>query len=463
MTGVCSHRLDVGALERTLQEIVNRHEVLRTRFESVNGTPKQIVEAVMPVGLEIVDLKDLSKQEREVRMQQKLREEASLAFDLKRGPLMRVRLLRLDDQEHVLLVTMHHIVSDGWSMGVLVREVGALYTAFVQGVTSPLAPLTVQYADFAMWQQEWLRGEALEEQLNYWKQRLKDMLVLQLPADRVRPGILSHAGATVSTYLSEELSKRLRELSRQERVTLFMVLLAGFDVLLGRYSGQQDIIVGSPIANRNRAEIEPLIGFFVNTLALRTDVSGNPSFRELLGRVREVCLGAYGHQDLPFEKLVEELHPERDLSRNPLFQITLALQNAPREELVLPGLRLQRLTGEGNIARFDQEWHVWEVGEQLNVMVLYSTDLFDRETVERMLRHYEQLLKGIVSNPEQRIQELPLLTEQERHQLIVEWNQTQLEYPRDKTITRNENAASSARFSNSFTETGSWTTLPISW
>ena len=217
---------------------------------------------------------------------------------------------------------------------------------------------------------------------------------------------------------------------------MFMVLLAGFDVLLGRYSGQQDIVVGSPIANRNRAEIEPLIGFFVNTLALRTDVSGNPSFRELLGRVREVCLGAYGHQDLPFEKLVEELHPERDLSRNPLFQITLALQNAPREELVLPGLRLQRLTGEGNIARFDQEWHVWEVGEQLNVMVLYSTDLFDRETVERMLRHYEQLLKGIVSNPEQRIQELPLLTEQERHQLIVEWNQTQLEYPRDKTITQ---------------------------
>jgi aspartate racemase len=428
--------LSVQILHQAFDTIVMRHESLRTTFGYRDGTPVQIINKSVEVQLPVVDLSELPAGEREKEARRLASEEARRPFDLGKGPLLRASLLRLGEEDHVLLLTMHHIVSDGWSAGILMRELSLLYEAYSAGKASPLAELPIQYADFAVWQREWLQGEVLEKQLSYWRERLGDDLpVLELPTDRVRPAVQSYRGNSHSLVLSKNLADQLRQLSQQEGATLYMVVLAAFQVLLSRYSGQEDIIVGSPIAGRNRAETEGLIGFFVNTLVVRTDLTGNPTFRDLLKRVKEVALDAYAHQDLPFEKLVEELQPERDLSQNPLFQVMFALQNAPRSGLELGELKLSSFSFENKTTRFDLEVHIWELGNgSLRCSFVYNTDLFEERTVEGMARHYQTLLESIVAEPGREIQELRLLTRAEEEQLVVTWNETVTEYPRAKSI-----------------------------
>ena len=416
---------NVDALERTLTEIVRRHEVLRTRFVDVAGEPRQEVLPPAPITLAVTELED------EEAVRALVNAEASEPFDLATGPMLRVKLLRLGDEDHVVLLTMHHIASDGWSMGVLIKEVATLYAAYIQGEASPLPELAVQYGDFAVWQRGWLQGEELERQLGYWREQLSGELpTLELPADRPRPALQSYRGAHLGFRLSAEVSAGLKELGRREGTTLFMTLLAAFQTLLHRYSGQDDIVVGSPVAGRNNAETEGLIGFFVNTLALRADLSGEPTFVELLKRVREVCLGAYAYQDVPFEKLVEELQPERDLSRSPLFQAMFILQNTPeQQELRLPGLKLGRVGGgETATAKFDLLLSLQESGEALQGALEYSTDLFDKARMAQLLGHFEVLLQGIVANPRERLWELPLLPVAEFQQTVRGWNETRCDY-----------------------------------
>jgi amino acid adenylation domain-containing protein len=330
---------------------------------------------------------------------------------------------------------MHHIISDGWSMGVLVRELGALYPAFAAGQPSPLPELPIQYADFASWQRQWLAGEVLDYQLAYWKRQLAGAPpALELPTDRPRPAVQSYRGAALPVQLPRALSEALAALSRQEGVTLFMTLLAAFQALLWRYTGQDDIVVGSPIAGRTRAEIAPLIGFFVNTLVLRTDLSGEPTFRELLGRVREMTLGAYAHQDMPFDKLVDELQPERDMSRSPLFQVMFALQNTPMPALSLAEVTLSPLEAARPTAKFDLTLMLEEAREGIRGTLEYRTDLFDRATIERMAGHYRTLLEGIVEAPGRQVSELPMLTAEELHEILVAWNDTGTDYPADRCV-----------------------------
>ena len=429
-----SGTLEAEALKRSLEEIVSRHEALRTTFAAVDGEPVQVISPAIDTKLPVEDLSGLPQAEREAEAKRLALEEKRRPFDLERGPLFRARLLRLGRGRARAAGEMHHIVSDGWSMGVFWRELGALYEAFSRGEPSPLAELPIQYADYALWQRRWLTGEVLEEQLGYWKEQLAELPVLELPTDHPRPAVQTHRGARRSLTLPESLTQALKELSRQEGTTLFMVLLGAFQALLARYSGQEDIAVGSPIAGRTRAETEELIGFFVNTLVLRTDLSGDPSFREVLSRVREVALGAYDHQDLPFEKLVEELQPERDLSRVPLSQVFFALQNVPQEALKLPNLALERQNVEGGTVKFDLSLFMFEEEQGLKGRLVYNADLFDDTTIERMLGHLQTLLRGIVEDPDQRLSELPLLSEAERHQLLFEWNDTATEYPRDRCV-----------------------------
>jgi amino acid adenylation domain-containing protein len=427
-------QLDVVALERSFKEIVRRHEALRTNFIFQNGQPVQVVQADSAWHLTVVDLQHLPTVESESETQRLAIAQTVQPFDLTEDRLVRITLLVLSETEHILLFCMHHIVSDGWSMGTFVQELAALYPAFHHDRLSPLPQLSIQYADFAVWQRQWLQGEVLKSQIDYWQKQLADApALLDLPSDRPRPSVQSWRGATQSFILPLELTEAIAALSRRESVTLFMALLAAFDVLLYRYTGQMDILVGSPIANRNHSEIEGLIGFFVNTIVLRADLSNNPSFRELLGRVRENCLGAYAHQDLPFELLVEGLHLERDLSYTPLFQVMFVLQNAPMSDVELPGLTLSVLAGENQTAKFDLTLTIEETEEGLMGLWEYNTDLFDSTTIARMAGHYQRLLESIVAKPEQRIHELPMLTAAEQNQLI-EWNHTQTDYPREQCI-----------------------------
>ncbi|HEX2740525.1 MAG TPA: amino acid adenylation domain-containing protein [Rubrobacter sp.] len=429
-----SGTLDTGALKRSLTEIVSRHEALRTTFAAEDGEPVQVISATIDVKLPVEDLSGLPQAEQEAEAKRLALEEKRRPFDLERGPLFRAGLLRLGKEEHVLLISMHHIVSDGWSMGVFWRELGALYGAFSGGEPSPLPGLPIQYADYALWQRQWLTGEVLEEQLGYWKEQLADLPVLELPTDHPRPAVQTHRGARRSLAMPESLTQALKELSRQEGTTLFMVLLGALQVLLSRYSGQEDIAIGTPIAGRTRAETEELIGFFVNTLVMRTYLSGDPSFREVLSRVRGVALGAYDHQDLPFEKLVEELQPERDLSRVPFSQVFFALQNVPQEALKLPNLVPEQQKVESGTVKYDLSFFLSEEEQGLRGRLVYNADLFDDATIERMLGHLQTLLKGIVEDPDRHLSELPLLTEAERHQLLFEWNETATEYPWDRCV-----------------------------
>ncbi|MEH2159122.1 amino acid adenylation domain-containing protein [Nostoc sp.] len=436
--------LKLAALKQTFNEIVRRHEALRTTFVIQLGQPVQVINPTLTITLPVIDLRQLPQAEREIQARRLTTQEAQRPFNLSTDSLLQVKLLWLDETQYILLLTMHHIVSDGWSIGVLIQEIAALYTAFTNNQPSPLPELTIQYADFAYWQRQWLQGEVLEKQLSYWQKQLDGISMLNLPTDRPRLAVQTYQGARQPLQLSKSLSKALLALGQQEGVTLFITLLAAFQILLYRYTQQEDIAIGSPIANRNRSEIEGLIGFFVNSLVLRTDLSGNPTFRELLSRVKEVALGAYAHQDLPFEKLVEELHPERNLNQNPLFQVVFALQNAPMSVLELPSLTLSPLPFETETTRFDLEFHLWEPNTQnslwadssegISGFVIYSTDLFDDATISRMLGHFQTLLEGIVANPEERIAQLPLLSESELYNLLVQWNNTQLDYPQDKSI-----------------------------
>jgi amino acid adenylation domain-containing protein len=412
--------LNSGALRRSLDEIVRRHEALRTTFAESDGRPVQVIPPHRPLELREVDLSRLPASERDAELQRHLQHEAQAPFELSRGLMLRASLLRLAPEEHVALVTVHHIASDGWSIGVLVRELAALYEAFCAGRPSPLPELPVQYADFAAWQREWLSGENLAAQLGWWKQQLQGApAALELPTDRPRPAVQSSRGAKCAYALPGPIAAGLGELSRREGVTLFMTLLAAFQTLLHRYSGSQDVVVGTPIANRTHAETEGLIGFFVNTLALRARFDGAPSFRTLLQRVREASLGAYAHQDLPFERLVEELAPQRSLGRTPLFQVLFVLQNTPTGQLQPAGLTLSPLETHGGTARFDLTLSLAETEAGLEGSLEYSTDLFDESTVRRMLGHFSQLLASIVAHPDWPVSRLPLLPEDELRQLLV--------------------------------------------
>ncbi|MBN4004268.1 non-ribosomal peptide synthetase [Nostoc sp. LPT] len=427
--------LQVPALEQSLQEIIARHEALRTNFIIVEGQPTQIVQTETNWTVSVVDLKHLPTTEQEIATQQLGQQQAIQPFDLANEALVRAKLVVLSETEHRLFVCMHHIVSDAWSIGVFVQELAALYNAYSQGQLSPLAPLPIQYADFAIWQRHWLQGEVLQTQLSYWQKQLASApALLSLPTDRPRKAVQTFNGAYQEFVLSQKLTSGLTQLSQQQGVTLFMTLLAAFDTLLLRYTGTEDILVGTPIANRNRSEIERLIGFFVNTLVLRTDVSGDPSFSELLVRVREMALFAYGHQDLPFEMLVEALQPERNLSHTPLFQVMFVLQNTPMSEVELAELSFSPLIVERTTAKFDLTLAMANTSTGLLGVWEYNTDLFDQRTIERMSGHFQTLLEGIVANPKERISQLPLLTEVEQQQLLVDWNNTQSNYPQDKCI-----------------------------
>ncbi|OUL26115.1 non-ribosomal peptide synthetase [Nostoc sp. 106C] len=426
--------LNIAALEQSFNAIIQRHEILRTTFNVVDGEAIQIINPLQKLTIKLIDLTVLPPQKRETEAQHLVNKEAGQPFDLITGPLVRSTLLRLSEAEHILLFTMHHIVSDGWSTDILVREVATLYESYSNGKPSVMPELPIQYADYAVWQRQWLQGEVLATHLEYWKQQLGDNLpVLELPTDRSRPHIQSYRGAVQSFQLPQDVTVALKTLSQQEGCTLFMTLLAAYKVLLYRYTSNEDIVVGSPIANRDRSEIEGLIGFFVNTLVLRTNLSDNPTFRELLGRVREVTLGAYDHQDLPFDVLVEELKPRRDLSHTPLFQVMFVLQNAPMSAVELSGLSLQALQSESSTAKFDLTLLMEETESGIRGGLEYNTDLFDAATIARMVAHLQTLLAGIVANPNQQIAQLPLLTANEQHQLLT-WNHTHAEYNFNKCI-----------------------------
>ncbi len=429
-----SGNLDINALQKSLSEIVRRHEVLRTSFQSLNGTPIQVIHSEATMKINLVDLQKHSEQERETVLQQQAEQEAITPFDLEIAPLIRCCFLQLDTTEYVLLLTMHHIVSDGWSIGVFIQELSSLYRAFSAGKPSSLTELPIQYADFAVWQREYLSGEVLETQLNYWKQQLYGVPeLLQLPTDYPRPTVQTYRGSTQSFILDNDLTQKLQSLSGKSGTTLFMTLYAGFATLLYRYSGQSDIVIGSPIANRNRSEIESLIGFFVNTLVLRSRFVDNPSFEKLLAQVRETTLGAYEHQDVPFEQVVEALQPQRSLAYSPLFQVMFVLQNAPMGEVKLPGATLSPLNRQSTISKFDLTLSITETDGELVGEWEYNSDLFDESTIERMAAHFQNLLSAIVENPKQDVSSFNLLTRTEE-KLLKDWNNNQVDYPQDKCI-----------------------------
>ncbi|HEX5748907.1 MAG TPA: non-ribosomal peptide synthase/polyketide synthase [Archangium sp.] len=415
--------LDTAALERALEEVVRRHEVLQASIESRGGEPVLHLTGPVRLPLAPVDLSALEKDARSEAVERLASEESGRPFELSRGPLLRATLLRLGEREHVLLLTVHHIVFDGWSAGILFRELAALYDAFCRGAPSPLPELPLRYSDHARWQREWLKGEVLEEQLAYWRRRLAGSPpVLELPLDRPRPARRSRRAGQVPVVLSRGLSEALEALAQREGCSLFMVLLAGFQALLARWSGQEDVVVGTPVAGRTRVEVEGLIGLFVNTLVLRTDVSGAPSFRELLARVREVALGAYAHQDVPFEKLVEELKPERELRHSPLFQVMFVLQNTPGHEVSLRELKLSPVEREGPAAKLDLTLGFTPAPEGLRGAFSYDTSLFEPETIQRLARHLETLLSVVARAPEQRVVDVELLVGEERARVLEEWS-----------------------------------------
>ncbi|MBD2293363.1 amino acid adenylation domain-containing protein [Anabaena sphaerica FACHB-251] len=416
--------LNFSALVNSLNAIIQRHEILRTSFALVDGEPVQKVVDVVNFTVLQVDLQHLDQQQQEIEVKTLSLQEAQSSFDLGTAPLLRAKLLKLNPEKSILILTLHHLVGDGLSINILVKELSTIYQALCAGQPSPLSELSLQYSDFVYWQRNYLQRKVLEQHLGYWQQQLSGNLpILQLPKDRTRPPIQTFKGAQQKFVIPKNLTEEIKQLSKGEDATLFMTLLATFQTLLYRYTGQEDILVGSPIANRNRAEIEQLIGCFVNTLVLRTNLSGNPSFKELLARVRKTAIEAYTHQDLPFEKLVEALQPNRDLSYNPLFQVMFVLQNADADAI----WKTEEL--ETETAKFDLLLSMIESEEGLTGTLEYNTDLFNADTISRMSGHFQTLLEGIVKNVNQYISELPILTPPERQTLLVEWNNTQVEYP----------------------------------
>jgi condensation domain-containing protein/phosphopantetheine binding protein/AMP-binding enzyme len=440
-----SGNLDEGALERALNEVVRRHEILRTTIGVEGGEAVQKIKEAGGLKLEVKDLSEKKWEEREGAAEREANEDAQRPFDLENGPLMRVKLVKMGEGEHVLIITMHHIVTDEWSMGVLVRELGLLYEAYTQGRASPLEELRIQFADYAVWQRRWLQGEPLEKLLCYWRKKLSGAPpVLKLATDRPRPTARSFRGEFESFTLPPELSASLKALSRQEECTLFMTLLAGFKALLTRYTQQEDIVVGTAIGNRNRAETEQLIGFFVNTLVMRTDLSGDPSFKQLMRRIRETALEAYAHQDMPFEKVVEMVAPDRESNYNPLFQIAFGVRNAQDHELKLPGLTFRPLELETKTGRFDLTIWMVDGPDELRANWIYDTELFEAATIGRMQGHYQTLLASIVREPEAHLSELEMLSEEEKTFLEnskkrrMETNIRSLRAARRKSIAQSE-------------------------
>ncbi len=429
-------QLDEAALQRAFDELVRRHESLRTSFAEEQGVPVQVIHDPEPVSWHLEDLTGLPESECEERSGRLIELEAETPFDLSSDRLLRVRLIRLLDNEHILLLTIHHIVSDGWSTSVLYRELISLYESYLGGRPPALPELPIQYQDFAEWQRGWLQGERLEALLAFWRQRLAGSPVLELLCDHPRPALQTYRGSKVLVPLSPELYRKLINFSRKHSATLFMTMLAALDVLLSRLTGQEDVVVGSAIANRNRAQIEPLIGFFVNMLVMRTQVAGNACFEELLAAVREQAFQAFEHQDLPFERLVDELDVERDLARNPLFQVAFAVQNVPRLALKVPGMIFKPIRPTVKSTRFDLEVHVWEGAEQAMIQAVYASDLFESSTIARLLQSYLLLLEHLIENPGQRLEEVSVLEQGERRRLLEQWSGSRTEYGREVTIAR---------------------------
>ncbi|WP_326680818.1 non-ribosomal peptide synthetase/type I polyketide synthase [Streptomyces sp. NBC_01237] len=429
-------RLDVEALGAAFSGLVARHEVLRTRFViGAGGEPVQVVDEPGPVRIRLIDLSGVQDSEaREVQVRETVDAEALKPFDLAKDALLRVCLVRVSDEDHVLVLAMHHIVSDGWSIGVLTRELSELYAAAVHHRDAKLPELPLQYADFAIWQRQWLQGDVLERQLGYWRDQLAALEPLELPTDHPRPAERTGKGATVEFDLPSDLTAGLRAVAADTGTSLYMVLLTAFNILLGTYARRDDIAIGTPIAGRNRAEIEGLIGFFVNTLVIRADLRANPTFKDLLAQIKDTTLAAYDHQDLPFERLVEELAPERDLSRTPLFQVMFILQNASDETWQFTDLDIDTYPNASRVAQFDLTLSIQETSEGLKGLLLYSTDLFDAPTMKRLAGHFENLLTSVVADPTASLNDLDMLSDTEKHQLIVEWNDTAADFPRDRCI-----------------------------
>ena len=426
--------LEADLLQRSLNEIVRRHESLRTTFQVMDGEPVQVIAPQLTVPLPVTDLRHLERAEAEANAERLAAEETRRPFDLARGPLLRAYLLRLRDDEYIFLLTMHHIIADGWSMEIFWDELEQLWDAYAEGRSSPLPDLPIQYADFALWQRGALRGKILEEHVGYWRTQLDRVTTLQLPLDRARPPVQSFCGSEHVFSVPGSIAQQLKSLSQREGVTLFMTLLAAFQVLLFRYTEQEDIVVGTYVAGRNRVDIEKLIGFFVNALVLRTDLSGNPPFRQLLSRVREMALGAYAHQEMPFERLVQELQPERDLSRNPFFQVVFQLVNVPTRggQNPVPGVSVMQV--ERSASALDLTCTLWEDDNELKGRFEFNTDLFDETTIARMSNHFQNLLEDLVSHVEKRISELNLLSAEERRQLLVDWNATHQPYDFERSL-----------------------------
>ncbi|MET0398103.1 MAG: condensation domain-containing protein, partial [Longimicrobiaceae bacterium] len=418
--------LDPAALRRTLAEIAARHEAFRTSFAVVDGEPVQVIADAVEVELPLDDLSGWAEPERGEELRRRVAASVRAPFDLGRAPLLHARLFRVTGTEHVLALSMHHIVSDGWSMGIFARELGELYQAFSAGLPSPLPPVPLQYGDFAAWQRRRLSGTTLDDLLAYWRRQMEGApALLELPLDRPRPPIQRFHGESQRFILSHRVMEGVRELNRREGTTLFMALLAVWSVLLARLSGQDHVVVGSPIANRTRKELEGSFGFFVNTLVLHADLSGDPTFREALRRVRETTLGGYAHQELPFERLVEEIAPERSLSHTPVFQVMFVVQNAPMKPVQLSGLALSPVDADSGMSAFDISLFVEERSNGIHAVFRYNPDLFDAATLRRMGAQFQVLAEAAVADPDLRLSDLPVLAPAERAQLLVEWNRTE--------------------------------------
>ncbi|HEX7640719.1 MAG TPA: condensation domain-containing protein, partial [Burkholderiaceae bacterium] len=427
--------LDRAALQAALDTLVERHEVLRTIFVADEGKAVQLVQDPGRFDIVQVDLDDLPATAREEQVRRHTAEEVGAPFDLETGPLIRARLLKVNDQEHVLLLTMHHIVSDGWSMGIVMRELAVLYAAYREGKASPLAPLSLQYADYAVWQRQWLQGDLLQSQLDYWKAHLAGApALLGLPADRARPAQQSYRGGVAVFAIDAELTLKLRKLAREHHATMFMTIYTAFAILLSRLSGQDDVVIGTPVANRLRTEVEGLIGFFVNTLALRARLDGNPTVRNMLQQVKAMTLDAYSHQDVPFEQVVDVVQPPRSLSHSPLFQAMLVLQNTPEGEFSLPGLKLMQQETPHNTETFDLTLALQERGDRVFGAFSYACDLFDQARIERWIGHFQAVLGAMAQDAEQRVNAIELLDDKERSRLIDEISTTGAAYPAGKPV-----------------------------
>ena len=426
--------LNVKALEQALEELIWRHEPLRTTFMNIDGEAVQVIAEEVDFALPVVDLTKLSREDQEAQVKFWIDKDVKHQFDLEKGPLFFARLLKLSDTEHVFIFMMHHIVVDGTSLEFFADELKTLYTAFSAGQPSPLEELPLQYADFVIWQREWAEGKGMQRQLDYWKDKLGGHVpVLELPTDHPRPTVQQNHGSWEWIHLPESLINDLKQYSRDAGVSLFMTMLTGFKVLMSRYSRQEDICIGSPTANRNQPELERLIAFFVNPVVIRSDLSGDPTFVDLLAQVRKNAMGAFGNQDVPFDRLVEELSPTRDLSHHPLFQVSFTLQMEPLV-IELDGISAEPIEFDNGAAKFDLLAELWEANGGVSGRFEYDTDLFDVTTIRRMISHYQAILESVVANPQARISELEILTPEERVQLLENWNETSLAYPKDKCI-----------------------------